>query len=82
MVNNKIKITREQITESGNVEANCRSIQFNITTGSATINNEPMVINQPISDNGYPGDLNVTIYKVVLSGGAVLFVKREIELNN
>lgn len=76
----KIKITREQITKSGFIESNCRSISFSIQAGTATINNEPLVINQITSDNGYQGDFNTTIYKAVLTGGAILFVKREIEL--
>lgn len=77
---NKIKFSTEQITESGPVAANCRSISFSIQTGTATIDNEPLVINQVVSYNGYPGDLNTTVYKAVLSGGAVLYVKREIEI--
>lgn len=77
---NKIKITREQITKSQLIEANCRSISFSIQAGSATIDNEPLIVNQVISDNGYPGDLNKTIYKAVITAGTVLFVKREIEI--
>ena len=76
----KIKITREQVTESSPVAANCRSISFSIQAGTATIDNEPLIVNQVIADNGYPGDFNTTVYKVVLTGGAILYVKREIEI--
>ena len=80
----KIKTQNEQVYKTQKVAANCRSITFEIQTGSApcSIDDYPLVINRPYSINLYPGELNVSNYQVTWGspGTKVLYITRELEV--
>ncbi len=80
----KFKTVEQQITKTQPVESNCRSITFEIQTGASPcfIDNKPLIINRPYTINGYPGELNTTIYNVRwgTGGDQILYVTREFEV--
>jgi hypothetical protein len=79
----RLKTTIEQYSRNEDIDSDCRAITFIKQTGSAscTVNDFPLVDNQPFSINNEPGEIETTVFKIVFSGDPkLLFVIKQNEV--
>lgn len=78
-----LRTEHEEINRTSEISSNCRSITFIKQSGSApaSINNFPLVDDQPFSINNMPGEKEVTIFNITFgSGSKSVHVFRQFEV--